>query len=171
MEHINFLNKKSFSLKHFDLNYLWILVIFSSLLFFAILFSFIQKQRLNTLEKKLSVVTTEAEQLKAIPTLPIPSDKKADMLENPIEVASILSAVSSHTPNAIHIKKISASFLEKRIVTLEGFASNHQALSLFSRDIEGTPLCNSTILLTSSREKIPPKNEEKLTFHLECGVK
>lgn len=181
MEHLNFLEKKAFSLslRNIELTYFWVLILSGSLLFFFLLFGWAQKQKLGRYQNQLNAINAEIAALRIALTEKSRAEKSEKKqlaptemisLEKPIIWASLLNDVAQQTPPTIQFMQLSTELLKERKLLIAGVGPNLQTVSQFRVDLESASSCKK-VTLPSLEQKEIAKGKEKFQFQMECWIK
>ncbi len=174
MQHINFLERKAFDLRNFELNYLWTLLIPTGLILLFLTFAFVQKHRLQGLANQLFALQGEISQLKSSPatasTTPAAIETTRHYLDNAIAWAGLLDDISKNTPQEVKLNRVEGSITDDRKLIVEGVALNLQVVTQFKSRLISLPICDKIAQISSQQLK-DAGTPGRLAFQLTCWMR
>lgn len=168
MNHINFLEKKSFDFRQITFNTFFILLACGAFLFFMMVYGLVQKIRLDATQNKLAAKLAQVEAMQGMKQ-PVPSGETSSSVsfapEKRMEWSLLLNAIGSKAEEGIWIQSLSG-LSESRTLKIEGGGAHWQAVSRFEKELEMIPSFQKVSLLSS--ETVPGGN---IVFKIEGLLK
>ena len=174
MNHINFLEKKTIDLRKIELNYVLILIVSGSILFFITLFGFIQQYRAKALKMNLETIRAQVSQLSNVSiSASGATDNSADFSEsllNRIEWGRILNGLGNHTPRSIRLTSLSGGFKPEKMIKLSGESTHLQDIRQYQKTLETLDFFRK-VMIVSSNTKTKEGDSTRLEFLIHCWLK
>lgn len=158
MAHINFLEPprfsfRQFSLKDFELNYLWIMIILGVVILFMMVFGLIQQARVKALDMELAAVTAEARKASGQTDKPVVAKATLmDTLMQRVVWSPILNTIANHTPDTIALNYIKGASSGGRGLQLEGSAADVLATVRYEEELATLPIFSKVFLKSYSKQ-------------------
>ncbi|MDO8493737.1 MAG: PilN domain-containing protein [Deltaproteobacteria bacterium] len=162
MNHINFLEKKAFDWRHFELNYFWIMILLGGMLVLFGFYSLAQRHRLLTLQREAVVLQQKETTAGTSAIIQTP----AAVLQGRMKWAELLHEIGAKIPASVQLTSITGSIPENRLLRLEGIASNMTALSRLQTEL-GKVKSLGRINLVSSETEEATAGSPKIKFKME----
>ena len=174
MNHINFLERRTFDLKKLELDYLLILLISGGLLLSFILYGLIQKSRLTGFENQMTALMAEVEQLSQLKnsapkTEGVPSQLTA-LLGQRIQWATLLQEISEKTPPSIWLKSLKGASGANHPLEIEGVSLEMHSIARFKDNLETLSFLKKVVIVSSKDVETEDK-KRRFQFQIEGWFK
>lgn len=161
MAHINFLEPPRFTFRqldfrHFELNYLWMMVIAGALLVLMPVYGMVQRYRVSSLNEALVAAAAEAKKAAGLtPAAPGAPHKPTLMESLQLRVAwsPVLNAIANKTPDTVSLNFIKGNAAGARGMQLEGLSADVLSAARYKDALADMPFF-SRVALKSSVEKV-----------------
>lgn len=173
MAHINFQEPTRFalwqldfkSLKSFDLNYFWMMIILCLILLFMLSFGLVQRSRILSMDAKLTKAVAEAKKASGVQPVKTGAPKATlrDSLMQRVAWSPILNAIANHTPDTIALNYIKGASAGARSLQIEGASTDVLASVRYEDELSTLPIFSKVFLKSSTGQDTGPAAAAKPT--------